>query len=497
MGDDRTRLLEEMYSSSPDALIVVGPDGAIRVAGPATEAIFGYRPDEIEGQSVETLLPDNVRALHRVYRATYASAPEGRAMGVGRELYGRHKDGTIFPVDVSLVPTVVDGKAWFGAFVRDATERKRGEDILRFVNEISRSVISGEPTPELLQRTSRAARALVGAAAAWISVRAGEDMLVAAADGHAAELLDGATSPMERSLAARAMMRQEMVTVPDMAVEPEVMGEARVAGFGPGLYVPMSAEEGAIGSLVLARGRGQPDFAYPERAAAQVFASAAALVLTLGAARRSLERMRITSEHERIARDLHDTVIQRLFGLGMRLQAAERLAEGPVAERIRSTVDAIDEVIREIRETIFDLNRPEGIETSSLRVRFRELVSDSTETLGFRPRTVFRGPVDAAVPDELVSTLIAVLRESLSNVSRHARATGVDVVLGVAEGWVTLSVSDDGVGVDGRPAAGHGLANLEARALELGGEFSLSPRQPSGTLLQWRVPFKGSQEGGN
>src|SRR5579872_4431722 len=161
MGEDRTRLLEEMYGSSPDALIVVGPDGVIEVAGPATESIFGYRPEELEGRSVETLLPDNVRALHRVYRATYASAPEGRAMGVGRELYGRHKDGTIFPVDVSLVPTVVDGKAWFGAFVRDATERKRGEDVLRFVNEISRSVISGEPTPELLQRTARAARALV------------------------------------------------------------------------------------------------------------------------------------------------------------------------------------------------------------------------------------------------------------------------------------------------------------------------------------------------
>ena len=495
MGDDRTRLLEEMYGRSPDALIVVGPDGVIALAGPATEAIFGYRPEEIEGQSVEILLPENVRALHRVYRATYASAPEGRAMGVGRELYGRHKDGTIFAVDVSLAPTVLDGKAWFGAFVRDATERKRGEDVLRFVNEISRTVISGERTPELLQRTARAARALVGAAAAWISIRSGEDMLVAAADGQAAELLEGATAPMDKSLAARAMMRQEMITVPDMAAEPEVMAEARVAGFGAGLYVPMSAEEGAVGSLVLARGKGQGDFDQSERAAARVFASAAALVLTLGAARRSLEHMRLTAEHERIARDLHDTVIQRLFGLGMRLQAAERLADGPVAERIRSTVDAIDEVIREIRETIFDLNRPEGIETSSLRIRFRELVADSAETLGFRPRTAFRGPVDAAVPDELVSTLIAVLRESLSNVNRHAQATGVDVVLAVADGWVTLTVGDDGIGMETQPAAGHGLANLEARALELGGEFSTSPRLPSGTLLQWRVPVKGSQEG--
>ena len=101
-----------------------------------------------------------------------------------------------------------------------------------------------------------------------------------------------------------------------------------------------------MGSLVLARSRSAQAFDQSERVAAQVFASAAAIVLALGTARESLDRMRLTAEHERIARDLHDTVIQRLFGLAMRLQAAERMADEPVAERIRTTVDAIDEVIR-------------------------------------------------------------------------------------------------------------------------------------------------------
>jgi signal transduction histidine kinase len=294
---------------------------------------------------------------------------------------------------------------------------------------------------------------------------------------------------VEKSLAARVVMTEETVEVDDMEAEPEVMEEARQAGFGAGLYLPMRSEEGPVGSLVLARRHGDRSFGTTERGAAQIFASAAGIVLALGSAREALDRMRMATEHERIARDLHDTVIQRLFGLGMRLQAAERLAEGPVSERIRSTVDAIDDVIREIRETIFDLNRPEGADSSSLRGQVREVVSEAGETLGLRPRVAFRGPVDSAVPDELVGHMAAVLRESLSNVSRHARASGVDVVVAVSDGWLTLTVADDGVGISNQPAAGHGLQNMSARAADLGGECGVSRRHPAGTLLQWRVPL--------
>lgn len=247
-----------------------------------------------------------------------------------------------------------------------------------------------------------------------------------------------------------------------------------------------------MGSLVLARSHSEPTFEPAERIAAQVFASAAAIVLALGSARESLDRMRLAAEHERIARDLHDTVIQRLFGLGMRLQAAERQADEPVAERIRATVDSIDEVIREIRETIFDLNRPEGQDASTLRARIREVVSEATETLGFRPRVAFRGPVDSAVPEHLVIHLVAVLREALSNVGRHASARGADVVISVSDGEVILTVADDGVGVSGQPAAGHGLGNMKTRAAQLGGECLVTRRHPTGTLVMWRVPMSGA-----
>ncbi|HET6874720.1 MAG TPA: PAS domain S-box protein [Acidimicrobiales bacterium] len=478
-----------MFRASPDALIVVGTDGVIEVAGPATSTIFGYEPDELVGQPIEVLLPEETRVLHRVYRATYAAAPESRAMGVGRELYGRHRNGSVFPVDVSLVPTVIDGRRRFGAFVRDATERRRGEDILRFINQISRGVIRSQATGELLDATAHRARILVGARAAWISVLAGDEMVVAAADGEAADTLAGAGLPAEQSIAARAMRHSETVEVADMAAEPGVLPEARSAGFGPGLYLPMQAEEGPVGSLVLVRGQGDLPFDQEERAAAEVFASAAAIVLALASARESRDRMRIAAEHERIGRDLHDTVIQRLFGLGIRLQAAERMADDAVAERIRTAVDAIDDVIREIRETIFDLNRPDGDDGLSLRSRARSLIDEAAETLGFRPRLAFRGPVHSVVSGETSAQVLAALRDALANVGRHAKASAVDIAVSVAEGSVVLTVSDDGVPGGEDPEATNGLTDLIDRAAAVGGQCTVTPRSPSGTLIRWSVPM--------
>jgi signal transduction histidine kinase len=285
------------------------------------------------------------------------------------------------------------------------------------------------------------------------------------------------------------MMRSETVEVADMAADPGVLPEARSAGFGPGLFLPMQAEEGPVGCLALARGQGDHAFDQDERAAAEAFASAAAIVLALASARESRDRMRIAAEHERIGRDLHDTVIQRLFGLGIRLQAAERMAEGAVAERIRTAVDAIDDVIRDIRETIFDLNRPAGGEGSSLRGRARSLIDEAAETLGFRPRLTFRGPVHSVVSDETSAQVLAVLRDALASIGRHANASAVDVAVSVAEGSVTLTVSDDGAGTADDPAVANGLADMISRATAMGGQCTVTSRSPVGTLVRWSVPM--------
>jgi PAS domain S-box-containing protein len=510
MTGDRRQLLEAMFEASPDALIVVGSEGRIELASPAAETLFGYRADEIEGQPVEFLIPEDRRLVHSRHRTEYFEKPEGRPMGVGLDLLGRRKDGSVFPVDISLVPTSMNGRLRVGAFVRDATERRRGEDLLRFVNEISRQVLAGGRTRDMLTLTARRARALVGAAVAWIAVpdRAARDhMVVAAADGEGSEGFVGALVPRASSLAAHVMDEDRTLLVEDMTAEPAVLSEARSADLGPGLYIPMSSETGPLGALVLARSHTEPAFGQGEVSVAEVFASAAAIVLALGSARQSLEDLRMTAEQERIARDLHDTVIQRLFALGMRLQAAERLADAAVAERIRGAVDAIDQVIREIRETIFDLNRPDS-DDPHLRQMLRRVAAESADQLGFAPRLAFRGPVEVAVSEELAQHLVMVLREALSNVARHAKASNVDVVLVAADGSVTMSVADDGVGMPemagmpegvGRPegvgvpeglSAGHGMENMRTRAGQLGGELTVSGRSPSGTLLRWQVPIR-------
>jgi PAS domain S-box-containing protein len=494
--DDRGELLEAMLEASPDALIVVDAEGRIDLASAAVETLFGYRVDEIEGQPIEFLIPEDRRDVHGHHRIEYFKEPEGRPMGIGLDLSGRRKDGSAFPVDISLVPTSVNGRLRVGAFVRDATERRHGEDLLRSVNEISQKVLAGGSTPDMLSLTAQKARRLVGAEVAWIAIPdliAKDQMVVAAADGGASPGLVGAVVPRATSLAAQVMNKGHTLLVEDMAAEPAVMAEARAAGLGPGLYIPMLSETGPLGALVLGRANTDPAFDQGEVSLAEVFASAAAIVLALGSVRQSLEDLRMTSEQERIARDLHDTVIQRLFALGMRLQAAERLADAAVAERIRDAVEAIDQVIREIRETIFDLNRPDS-SGPNLRQVLRNVAAEHTDQLGFAPRLAFRGPVESAVSDELAQHLVMVLREALSNVSRHARASNVDVVLIAADGSVTMSVADDGIGVHEGPSAGHGLDNMRTRAQQLGGQFVVSGRSPSGTLLRWQVPIARRDE---
>jgi signal transduction histidine kinase len=333
----------------------------------------------------------------------------------------------------------------------------------------------------------------VGGAVAWVAVKSdgGVSMVVAAADGEGAALV-GASVPTSTSIAARAMAEGRTMIIDDMSAETTVLEEARRLDLGAGLYVPMQAEDGPVGALVVARLHGSDRFSGPEINAAEIFASAAAIVVALGAARRTLEENRLVSEHERIARDLHDTVIQRLFALGMGLQAVERMPGGSIVERVRESVDELDQVIREIRETIFDLNRSPSDELD-LRQQMRQVAQEAAGHLGFVPRLGFRGPVDLAVTDDVLPHLLSVLRESLANVGRHAKATQVDVVVVAADGSITLNVSDDGIGIGGTPSAGHGTANMASRAADLGGEMTLTRRIPSGTLLQWRVPRRPAQ----
>lgn len=204
------------------------------------------------------------------------------------------------------------------------------------------------------------------------------------------------------------------------------------------------------------------------------------------ALRSSNDRLQLLEERERIGRDLHDMVIQRLFATGMSLQAVADLAEpDDVRERIIAAVDELDDTIRDIRNTIFALQRRGA---ATLAERVEQLVVERSGALGFEPLLHIAGSLDqVALP--LADDLLATLGEALSNVARHANATSVYITIDRHAGALTLRVVDDGVGMDAEPVNGRGLTNMLWRAANAGGRCRIEPAQPRGTELEWRVPL--------
>lgn len=202
-------------------------------------------------------------------------------------------------------------------------------------------------------------------------------------------------------------------------------------------------------------------------------------------ARRSVARLELLEDRERIARDLHDMVIQRLFASGMSLQAVAAIAEPPeVAERIMSTIDELDDTIRDIRNTIFELHlqrRP------ALSERVANLVADRRDALGFEPELSVTGEIDR-LPTDVSDDLLATLAEALSNVGRHAAAETASVAVEHRSGSLSLVVVDDGRGMPAEPNPGHGLSNILWRAANHGGRCTWRPGDGGGTVMEWRVP---------
>jgi len=258
------------------------------------------------------------------------------------------------------------------------------------------------------------------------------------------------------------------------------------------LGVPIRIRNEVFGNLYLTEKRGGP-FTATDETVAVALSSAAGVAIENARLHDRVQELAVLHERERIARDLHDTVIQRLFATGLGLQALSRLTgDVSVADKIQAAVDDLDTTIREIRAVIFELSSSER-GGSSCRARVLALVAEMASALGFEPKVRFDGPVDTIVGQELADHLLAALRELLSNVIRHAKATRVDVRI-QAGLEVTLTVEDDGVGVRPRRRAGLGLANLAERARALGGTFSLEPDRARGVRAVWSVPRETARE---
>jgi PAS domain S-box-containing protein len=197
------------------------------------------------------------------------------------------------------------------------------------------------------------------------------------------------------------------------------------------------------------------------------------------------QELSVLADRERIARDLHDTVIQRLFAAGMSLQATAAQATPEVGARVDGVIDELDQTIREIRQAIFRLTA-HTLGATSLRRRIVDVVEQEEELLGFAPEVGFNGPVET-VDEGRVEHLLAVLREALSNVARHAGASRVEVRVDVGDD-LRLTVTDDGTGMPDDATPGGGTVNFRDRAAALGGVVEVTTNQPHGTSLRWTVP---------
>ena len=267
-----------------------------------------------------------------------------------------------------------------------------------------------------------------------------------------------------------------------------LVDKASRARFGPVVAVPLQSQESITGVLVALRGAGEQPFQSTEVPLLTSFAEQATLALELGKKNRAQRQLDVFADRDRIARDLHDHVIQRLFATGLSLQSTLRRSGDPaVQRRIEQAVQDLDTTVREIRTAIFDLHTVGEDERGSLRRQLLDTAADAAAGSGVTPSVRMAGPVDTVVPAEVGAHAVAVVREAVSNAIRHGGATVVTLTV-EADDELLVEVRDDGVGI-GPGVARSGLRNLSERADQCGGKLTVRRDEPSGTRLSWRVPL--------
>lgn len=349
------------------------------------------------------------------------------------------------------------------------------------------AALPGVRPGEALQLVARRVREVADAdlAAVVTPDEEADELRVRAVDGEPGSVPADLVLPVHGSPWGRVMRTGVAETVTDAQADPHAAGPLH--GLGPVMLVPLGSPPRALGTVVVANGPGRLPFTPAQVLMVTTFSSYAALAVELNRAQEDRERLAVFEDRDRIARDLHDHVIQRLFATGLSLQGLTRTLDSPAARaRLERSVDDLDETIREIRKTIFSLTAP--ARGPGLRAALLDCVQDVVPALGFEPGVRLDGPLDTAVPDDVAEHVLAALREGLVNAAKHAGASAVDVRVDARRDELVLTVDDDGRG-PGPSWRRSGLANLRARAEGLGGTSSVEARPGGGTRLVWSVPL--------
>jgi len=404
------------------------------------------------------------------------------------------KDGAEFDEEDEAVLTALGAAA--GVAVGNARlyeEARRQQQWLRASSEVTQRLLSGSQPAEVLALVTERALEMSGADLVVLALPAGDgtQLLIEHAVGKGAAEARGLVLPVTGSVSGLVLASGKPLSVEDFSGDERVAAVAREhMRLGPAVVVPLGAPGNVRGILTAGRSPGSLPLPAPAVEMLISFAAQAGIGLELAAHRQDAQRIAVFEDRDRIARDLHDLVIQRLYATGMSLEGlAARMGESDNARRVSSAVDALDETIKEIRSAIFSLHSRPGAGEADLRTQILDVVDEATGPLGFAPALRMSGRL-GAVPADAREHLVGALREALSNAARHASASRVEVAVEAGPELV-LVVRDNGIGIK---ETGHrsGLANLADRAALLGGSMRAGPADGGGTELEWRVPLPGS-----
>jgi signal transduction histidine kinase len=370
----------------------------------------------------------------------------------------------------------------------DTERRRRWHEI---TVEITQLMLGDFDSQQILQLIASRAREVSGSVLGAVLLYDDGHVVVQAIDGPSSlEGYLGRRIPADRPLLSDVLGGDEQVVVEDLSTLAKETGQLadfpELGDLGRAIFAPLPAGEGSTsGILMVAAERGAVLGVTAGSDLVRMFANQATLALDRAQAQQQRSVLAVLEDRDRIARDLHDLVIQRLFATGLQLQGMHRMVRPEVQQRITQAVEDIDATIRDLRGAIFEL---QSTGKPSLRADIQILVDEYTGPLGFRPELVVNGPIDSAVPASVRPQIIAAVRESLSNVVRHAQATSAKVEIIVTGADVTARISDDGIGISSSERRS-GLRNLEERATSLGGAVRLESNQPHGTVLELRAPL--------
>jgi signal transduction histidine kinase len=424
----------------------------------------------------------------------------GAPVRIRDEIYGNlylteKEDGAEFDEEDEAVLVALGAAA--GVAIGNARlyeEARRQQRWLRASADVTQRLLSGAPTHEVLALVVREALELVGADLVVLAlpVAGREQLVIEHAAGDGADEAIGLVLPVARSASGIVLTSGKLLNLDDFSTDQRVAAVAREQlHLGPAIVVPLGAPGNVRGILTAGRVPGSMPLVPSATEMLVSFAAQAGVGLELAEHRDDAKRLAVFEDRDRIARDLHDLVIQRLYATGMSLESmSARIGDPDTRRRIGSAVDALDETIKEIRSAIFSLHSRPAEAQPGLRARILEVVDEASGTLGFAPALRMSGSVDVDVPADVGEHLLSTLREALSNAARHARADKVDVTVDAGQDLV-LRVRDNGVGMDAARRRS-GLANLAERAGLLGGTLRTGSAGGGGTELEWRVPLQRS-----